>query len=232
MIRRQAWLPADPSIHIKKTSFMQRIADRVRSGATHYIGGRTPLSRVPALVQKLAGRWPLNLSAMQASRRTKAGHATYYWIGWHDEENKVVHWFVLQKPGTTPDTEDTWKNALDDRIGLTGYELVRHTRTGAKNPAWTWRYNKARFEDIRAGLIADIRGRRDLLAQQAVHSMFRSPGFAGVREQVKRLRALCISEWKRSRKENEPMFEIPPTIGYVRRLRDTEQRWSQLTKPI
>jgi hypothetical protein len=61
-----------------------------------------------------------------------------------------------------------------------------------------------------------------------MHSIFRSPGFAGVREQVESVRDLCKSEWKRSRNKSEPMFEIPQRIGYVRRLRDTEQRSSMV----
>jgi hypothetical protein len=220
MSDRKKWSPADPWIHVKKTSFMQRLSDRVRQGATFYVAGQTPLNRVSSLVQKLAQRWPLNLTPMQASRRAKAGHPTYFWIGWLDDDSQLVHWFVLHKPGTEPDRTDLWKCALHDRLTLTGYELVRHTRSGSKAPAWTWRYKKETMDSIRESLIFAIRGRQDLRAEQLIHTLFRSPGFAGVREQVKKMRLLSIAEWKRSRSSTELIFHIPPTIGYVSRLSD------------
>jgi hypothetical protein len=229
MDKEVAWSSEDPFIHTKKTSFMQRLSDRVRQGATLYIEGQTPLKRVPALAEKLSQRWPLNLTKMQASRRSRAGHGTYYWLGWLEEDSQLVHWFVLHKPGAEIDRTDRWREVLDDRLTLTGYELVRHTRSGASAPAWTWRYTKQRFADLRDLLVADIRGRKDLQAAQLMHTLYRSPGFAGVREQVKKLRQLCLGEWKRSRGKDS-MFEIPRNIGYVSRLADKGVTWSLLAK--
>ncbi len=222
------WVPTNPYIHTKKTSFMQRLSDRVRRGATLYIAGQTPLKGLPHLTSKLDTKWPLNLQKMQASRRRKAGHGTYFWLGYFDEQTQMVHWFVLLNPGKEIDSTEQWRGVVDDRVKLTGYELVRHTRPGAKAPAWTWRYTKERMSTIRDSLVSAIRGRRDLEAEQTMHSIFKSPGFSGVREQVKKLRQLAVAEWQRTRSSAEIIFSMPTKIGYVSRLSDKGVPWSAL----
>lgn len=222
------WSPSNPWVFTKKTPFMQRLADRVRRGAELYISGQTPLKGIPDLCTKLDGRYPLNLMAMQASRRRKQGHGTYHWLGLLDEQTKMVTWFLLLNPGTQIDHTERWRGVNTDRPKLTGYELVRHTRKGAASPAYTWRYTRTRMDEIRSGIVSAIRGRRDVELQQWVHSIWRSPGFAGVREQVKKLRLLIIAEWQRNRGSTEGMVELPRTIGYVRRLTDKGAGWAEL----
>lgn len=228
MTAAESWVPTNPFLHTKKTSFMQRLSDRVRRGATLYIAGQTPLKGVPQLTCKLSEKWPLNLTKMQASRRRKSGHGTYFWLGYWDEQTALVHWFVLLNPGSEIDKTEAWRGAVEDRVKLTGYELVRHTRSGAAAPAWTWRYTKERMGTIRESVVSAIRGRRDLEAEQIMHSVFRSPGFGGVREQVKKLRQLCIAEWQRNRSSAEIIFLLPTKIGYVSRLADRGVPWSAL----
>lgn len=228
MSAQDFWVPSNPYIHTKKTSFMQRLSDRVRRGARLYVWGQTPLKGVPQLVSKLDQKWPLNLTKMQASRRRKAGHGSYHWLGWWDDQSELVHWFVLLNPGSEIDKTETWRDVVEDRLNLTGYELVRHTRSGKAAPAWTWRYSKVRLRTIRDALVSSIRCRRDLEAEQIMTSLFKSPGFGGVREQVKKLRQLAIAEWQRNRSNAEIMFPLPKTIGYVSRLADKGVTWSAL----
>ena len=71
-------------------------------------------------------------------------------------------------------------------------------------------------------------GKRDLELQQLIHSLVRSPGFAGVRDHVTKMRALISAEWKRRRAKSEAMPEIP-RHGYTRRLEDAGCRLSELT---
>ena len=79
-------------------------------------------------------------------------------------------------------------------------------------------------------MLALVRLRHDALLKQWIHSTARTPGFAGSREQIKRLWALLRAEWKRSRSKGEPLPEIPKNIGYVRRLPDVGAPWSQLMR--
>lgn len=207
---------------------MQRIADRVRNGCSLFFQGQSRLHKVPNLIQKLSARYPLNLTAMQASRRRKVGAGAYTWIGYYEPDADIVHWVVLLYPGDADDKTDDWLSVTKHRIQITGYELVRHSRAGAKMPSWTWRYTRLRVDQLRNAFVGAIRGRRDRDFVQLTHSTWRSPGFAGVREQVKKLRSLLIAEWKRTRSEFEVMPPLPRQIGYVRRLADVGAAWSEI----
>ena len=79
-------------------------------------------------------------------------------------------------------------------------------------------------------MIELIRLHHDAVLNQWIYSTARSPGFAGVREQVKRLWKLLRAEWKRSRSNGELLPEIPKNIGYVRRLPDVGSPWSELMR--
>jgi len=225
-----AWSPQNPWIFTAKQAFMQRLSDRVRLGATHYVSGITKLEAIPALCKKFSERYPLNLSAQQSSRRFKDGHSIYYWSGYFDSTNRLVHWVLLLKLGKQSDHSDRWRSVIESRINLTNYELLRHTRSGTKNPAWTWRYERAKYQELRGQVISSVRAKRDLETKQLMAMIFASPGFAGIREQIKSLKALFIAEWKRSRRKDETPIELPPTIFYVRRTADKGEYYLNLCK--
>jgi hypothetical protein len=77
-------------------------------------------------------------------------------------------------------------------------------------------------------IVRVIRSRHDSRLEQIIYSLHRSPGFSGVRQQVKKLWSLTKKEWNRSRGKSEVMPEIPKNIGYVRRLPDVGDLWSEL----
>jgi hypothetical protein len=221
---------SNPWLFTKKTAFMQRIADRVRGSNVQYIQGQLPLSKVAFLVDKLAKRYPLNLLKLTQVRHRKAGLGVYNWLGYFEETTGLVHWLLLYEAGSTIDGTDEWRNPKLDPIKLTGYNLVRLTRKGTTEPAWSWRYTSKQHDSLRDALVTVIRGRRDLELQKLIHSIYRSPGFAGVREQVKKMGVLVKDEWKRSRSSAEVMPELPKQIGYVRRLEDVGNVWSEIVK--
>jgi hypothetical protein len=59
-----------------------------------------------------------------------------------------------------------------------------------------------------------------------------SPGFSGVREQVKKVKDFIKAEWKRTRKDAESFPEIPEHLGYVRRLPDKGNKLSVILKKL
>ena len=65
-----------------------------------------------------------------------------------------------------------------------------------------------------------FRTKDDEKLRQTIYTLFRSPSFSGVREQVKSIVQLITDEWKRTRNPKESMPQIPKTLGYVRRLED------------
>ncbi len=220
----------DPFVFTKKTVLMQRLSDLVRTGHHHYVSGSIPIEKAAGLATKLDSLYDVDQGKLAASRQRKKGSASFRLLMFLSDGETNVLWFLIRTEGEIPEaaTREKWRNAIDDRIQLTGYELVRLPRVGSQNPAFTWRYTKEQHDDLRHGLLQAIRTKRDDQVRQLIHSLWRSPGFAGTRAQVKKFADLIKSEWKRSRGSDE-MPEIPARLGYVRRLADKGARLSVLT---
>lgn len=258
----QEFDPANPWLFASKAAFLQRISDRVRAGARYYFQGTTALEKLPGTLTKLAARYPLNLKKITSERAKKKGEVTFNFLGYVEVKRRVVHWVVLANcadPLALVTTGDRWRDALETRIEITHYELVRETRPtpplsamqrakqaarvtptarsaapkkGASNrPGWTWRYTRRQVETLRETIITLIRGRRDHELEQLIVTLFRSPGFAGIRTQVWKLKTLVKSEWLRSRSKSEPLPDMPKNLGFVRRLANVGQPWQNFINP-
>lgn len=218
-------------VFTKKTAAMQRISDLVRTGHSHYVAGVITFEKASQLSGKLGERYQVGMTHMQASRHRKAGFASFRLI-MLDVGEENLRWWLLKTDGKTPPEaeREKWRDALKDRLIVpTHYELVRRPRPGTKTPAWTWRYSSDQYESIRDQIIHAIRARQDQNLRQLIHSIFRTPGFAAAREQVKQLTKLIKAEWRRSR-GGDPLPEIPERLGYVRRLPDAGKKLSALKK--
>lgn len=222
----------NPYIYTKKTVWMQRVSDAVRAGSTLYFQGSTKLEKVPFRTQNFDERFGINRTKKDDFLWRKAGKNVVKWIGYFDGKEHV-HWIMLMVPGRDAEaaiSEDHWKLIASNRIRHSGYELVKLTKPGAKMPVLTWRYSRDQYQSLRDQMIELIRLHHDAVLNQWIYSTARSPGFAGVREQVKRLWKLLRAEWKRSRSNGELLPEIPKNIGYVRRLPDVGSPWSELMR--
>lgn len=218
----------NPWIFTKKTVWMQRVVDAIRAGAAWFVQGSTAVGKVPFLVEKFSSRHPTNLTSRADRLARNRGETVQRWLGYLDDSG-MVHWALFVWPGKDFDPKsDAWRDPIRDRFRHTGYEVVRITKPGAKAPVLTWRYQKDQFERLHDEIVQIIRLRQDARLEQIIHSLHRSPGFAGVRAQVKKLWAIVRAEWKRTRARAEEMPEIPKNIGYVRRLPDTGAMWSEL----
>lgn len=218
----------DPFVFTHKTPFMQRIADLVRSGHTKYVVGTIPIKKAGFFADKMDSLLQISRNKLEACRARKLGEASARLLFLQQAKSEYLTWILLRNPGEkTDESGQDWRDACNDKINVTGYELVRRTRPGSTKPAWTWRYTPSQYDHLRNGIVSAIRGKRDLELQQIIHSLVRSPGHAGVRDQVKNLCALITSEWKRRRAKSETMLEIPHH-GYTRRLKDAGCRLSEL----
>jgi hypothetical protein len=223
--------PRDPFIFTKKAVYMQRIADLVRTGHSLYVGGTIPLEKAGFLAAKFEQRFQVERGKLEASRARKRGEHSARLLFWlPEEEEEQVHWILLYCPGKVIDASEKWRDALSDRIQVVGYELVRLTKKGADHPVWTWRYTRTRYDELREAVVQAIRRKRDDELRQLIYVLWRSPGFAGIRAQVKKIADVIRGEWRRTRSKSEQMPEIPAHLGYVRRLPDVGKRWSQLIK--
>jgi hypothetical protein len=224
---------SDHFVFSKKTSFMQRAADLVRSGHIAYVQGQVSIDRAAFLAEKFEVRYAISVTKLQASRARQAGGASTRLLLLAQEScADQLHWLLLQYPGDVADTTEKWRDAISDRITITGYELVRLTKPNESNPVWTWRYSRSRHDELRSQFIACIRQKRDRDLAQLIHTTWRTPGFHGAREQVKKFSDLIKAEWKRSRGADEAIPEIPGRIGYVRRLPDVGMRLGALRRSM
>lgn len=219
-------------VFTKKTSFMQRIADLVRSGHKRYTMGTISIDKAAHLADKFGRLYEPNLPRLQASRRREKGEATARLLWWYDENKpEILTWILLVTDGQLMiDGLEKWQDPLEpkERIHLTGYELVRITKPTEPKPVWTWRYDKQRLQDLRNEVVTAIRLRHDNELERLIAMLWKSPGFAGIREQVKAIGALVKADWKRSRSEAMP--ELPKHLGYVQRLADKGKKLSELKK--
>lgn len=222
----------DVFVFTKKTAYMQRISDLVRPGHSSYVQGRISLDKARTLAKKFEERYAISRTKLEASRARRVGLSSTRLLLLHQEGQTELDWILLHHRGDEPDADEKWRDAISDRINVTGYELVRLTKPAEPRPVWTWRYTRIRYEDLRNEFIECIRQRRQRDLEQLIHVTWRSPGFHGVREQVKKLRELIKAEWKRSRGSKEEPPVIPERIGYLRRLPDVGLKLSTLRRNI
>ena len=221
------WL--DWFVLTKKAALMQRLADLVRSGHRWYIAGQIKPDKAGYFAGKMDTLYAVGLTRLEQSRRRKSGQATFRLLMLYQDGHDCLDWWLLRTDGAVPPEahREKWRDALVDRISYTGYELVRQTRAGAKLPAWTWRYTKTREHELRDALLRAVRTKRDDELRQLIQTIWRTPGFAAARGQVKKMKALIVSDWKRSR-GGDPLPEIPERLGYVRRIPDLGRKLSEL----
>ena len=218
--------PSNPFVFTKKTVFMQRISDAVVNGAVRYIQGTIPVSKAGFFASKMKERYEYDLSYKEASRKRKLGYATAKLLFWHPEKGcETLNWILLVTNGKFKDGVGLDEDWLDPkykggRISVTNYRLTRIPSTFDTKPRWSWRYTRASYDGLRNDIVNAIRTKNDERLRQLIYSIYKSPSFGGVREQVKSLVSLIKEEWKRTRGSKEGMPEIPKVLGYVRRLED------------
>jgi hypothetical protein len=181
----------------KKGPWMQRISDLICTGHIFYISGQVEIGKVKSLADKFAKNYETGLSKMEQSRKRKNGFASFRFLAWQEDKNEIVHWVLCRTDGIIPEVgnKEKWQDATGkSRLNISGgYELVRLTKPNEPKPTWTWRYNKNHYESLRENVLRVIRNRRDDLLKQLIHEIWRTPGFAGARMQVKAYTRVCWS---------------------------------------
>lgn len=212
---------------------MQRAADLVRTGHLFYICGEVPLEKASALASKFDRLYATEMDRLAAHRARKKGAATARLLLLHQGTSPMIRWLLLRTDGSLPAEaeRENWLDPRETRIQLTGYELLRLTNEHHPKPVWTWRYTRTRYEELRVSLVQAIRHHRDPELQQLIDMIWKSPGFSGIREQVKKIKAIIDGEWSRVRARTH-LVSIPRHLGYVRRLPDVGKRLSVLKKAL
>lgn len=225
----------DPFILTKKTVYMQRIADLVRLNHSRYVLGQIPVDKAQFFAAKMDLFYECNLDKVAAHRQRARGFCSTRLLFLHTENRSHLDWIMLVTPGEWPTSgggNEKWLDptSADSRVTVSGYELVRHIRPGNANPSWTWRYNAARYDELRNAIVMSIRRHNTQELRRLIDTTWRSPGFAGIRDQVKKIKALIEAEWTRSGVGDMP--ELPRDLGYVRRIPDKGKYVSKLLKEL
>lgn len=212
----------DPPVLLHKSSLMQKLADYVRFGFTDYVSGFVRAERAAAFVRKMSRYYRVDLGADRNHRaRSKAAGEGCAVLLLYAGASHVLTWFLLVSPGPHPARLlEALKSALErrERIVVQGdYELVRHARSGVR-PSWTFKMTEQTYRGVRQRVIECVRKKDDEALRQLIYSLYRTPGFAGARQQVGKAVALLRAEWRRAgRRRARP--GLPPRLPYIARLR-------------
>jgi hypothetical protein len=213
---------------------MQRHADYVRRGYHWYVTGVVRASKAGHLRAKFSDRYHTDEHRNARARRHAHGEAAavllmYETCGSLAEcEHAAVHasdevhigWTLLITDGKHPArTLEQLRDALDEsqRLTLGPYQLIRRTRAGQVNPAWTWSMTRLEYTGWRDRVIRSARGDASDSPNRVLAELYRTPGFAGIRSQVGHVASLYRREWKRRRRGSDA-FPRLPRLGYVQRL--------------
>lgn len=209
------------NVIVHKTVFLQRLADFVRMGYGSWVDGYCEPSAAAGLARKFARYYATDLDRHRRCRARKLGEASAVLLMHELNGEGRLLFVLLLTRGTHParQLEPRLQSALDPahRLVVDQFELVRLTRRDSVKPVYTWRLEKSAYEKMRSRVIDTVRRGSDRDIRQLIVSMYRTPGFSGVRSQIGKCCQLFRNEWKRSRKGPCPAF--PRKLFYVSRLR-------------
>lgn len=118
----------DPIVLESRQTLMQRIADYVRTGHTHWTSGQIPLERAPAVARKFARIYEVDLDRNRRFRAKRAGEANAVLLLLRKPADMLVTWFLLCTDGEhvahqLERLHDA--SAKAGRVQFGDYELVR-----------------------------------------------------------------------------------------------------------
>lgn len=216
----------DPQIYLHKSIVMQRLLDAVCRGYVRHTAGVVPAHKAPRLAEKFAQCYSVHRNANQRAYARRKGQANArLFLLVNPEAPTQLFWWLLatEGEGAAHDLERLRhaRNARERlRVG-NDYELIRRTRRRDKGggTVWTWRMTREYYSEWRECIIQACRRSASKEINRAVRSLYRTPGYSGIREQVGKLVALARREWRR-RHGNLDALMLAPKLGYVERLPD------------
>lgn len=213
-------------VHYKQLPFMQRIADHARAGYCFYVTGDCPVERGKELHYKFQRLYEILLDKDTRYRNRREKKAVFLFLAYQpaNDPGAPITWVLLRTDGTMPVTADPmekWRSingSQAERLRLWDrYELRRHTRPKFSRPSWSWCIGRERYEGWHESIVQMIRRHQDRELERLLSDIKTAPGFALIREQLKNLFILVMTEWQRRRKD--PLPDLPRFVGYARRVK-------------
>jgi hypothetical protein len=221
--------PEEIWVFTAKSAFMQRIADYATTGHHWYIKAKIPRIKAYDFHLKMIVNLPIYDDRRKAFRARKDGRPTARIFYWEPKDSDHFHVVILcqgkeeELKAMAKSVGETIHHIQDKHhvLNLTNYELVQEQKTNdaGQKMVWTWRYEKAQYEDLRDLVVYSLRSRHDHDVKTLIKTISATIGFSGSRKQVKAIYQLYASEWSRHR-ANEPMPPLPKLVYWVRRKGD------------
>lgn len=222
----------DPFVYDRKTVFMQRLADFVRLGYRHYTFGEVSPDRAKPLAAKFVRLYAVHLHRNQKARERANGQASACVLWWRPYPDRLMFCLLVTAGPHAARVLEALRDATarDGRLVLGEYELVQRPREGNARPSWTWRLTAQAYDGWRLRALEVCRSANEFEVRQFIASLHATPGFAGVREQVKKVKTLFRAEWRRRRPDGMPYPLVGQRQRYVQRLADSGTRLSHLLR--
>lgn len=184
---------------------MQRCSEFARKGYHYYTTGEVSVEKVTTLVRKFSDFYRTDQNKDARYRRKKAGLGNAELLLY--QLNGTTFKFVLMvTDGEHPAHHvEKLRDVRDPftALQITGYEMVRATRPNFDSPAWTWRMTDETYTNWRTRFIGEIRHHADLELMESWFTLHKSPGFAGIRQQVFKIQKLARAELARKGRKAE-----------------------------
>ncbi|WP_312283943.1 hypothetical protein [Candidatus Igneacidithiobacillus taiwanensis] len=225
----------DPLVFDNKVAFMQQIMTFVRLGFTNYITGEIIPEKADGLVKKFARYYDINQDRHQRLRAKKRGEGCAVLVLYQSKKEPLspILWALLVTNGEhVAHKAEPLKDALNPKtaLNITGYELVKITKKDIAKPVWSWRMSKQTYESWQLRIIEAVRSKNNARIKIEVDSLHKSPGFAAIRQQIRKLNKLLKGEWKRAGHEKGFPPGLPQRLYYVKRLPNTGKQLSVIVK--
>jgi len=223
----------DPQVHIHKTVLMQRLLDAVSRGYHFHVAGTIPLPKAQRLADKFSERYAVHRNECQRAYARSKGRANARLFLLAVPGSTDLLWWLCATSGVgSIHDEETLRDSREQRTRLrieTDYEAVRMTRRQNRGggAVWTWRMTNECSTRWRVRILLACRGPGVAEIGPSIRSLYRTPGFSGIRQQVGELMVLARREW-RHRHGSLDHFPVPLALPYVERLPDTSIRLSEL----
>lgn len=220
----------NPMVFDRKSVFMQRIADYARVGYLHWTAGEIPVDKAAMLARNFADLYLVGLPKDARFKRKKLGLGNAVLLLWEGqgEAKSRIHFLLMVTAGAHPAHQlEPLQDIRSSRVQVTDYELLELPRKGNSKPSWTWRMTDDAYKLWEFRIEQVTKSRNPRLAAAVFFSLYKSPGFAGIRSQVGYLVKFWRGAWKRVKRSNEPFFP-PRVLYYVSRLPDRGMRLSAL----
>jgi hypothetical protein len=181
---------------------------------------------------KFARLYGVHLHRNHKARERAYGHASACLLWWRTHTDTLLFCLLITPGPHAAHALESLRDvhARETRLTLGDYELVQRSRADSARPAWTWRLTQEAYEGWRLRSLEVCRGANDFEVTQYLEALNATPGFAGIREQVRKVKALFRSEWKRRRTDRSVCPSAGTKHRYVQRLSNSGVRLSAVVR--